>query len=166
MLCLTIIIYLSVSCWKHFCALNYILVRKISCCSNKMDQLLKQQKFPRKSSGPCFLADSFLVSRTSPGPPARLTMLHLKQGIPNTSCQCCWLKTANSRVYLRDPQGNATVCYDSLFIATAGVYWTTWLSPTKFHIQTIMTEINSHEHGMHLLVLITFLHFAWKSYFI
>jgi hypothetical protein len=29
-----------------------------------------------------------------------------------------------------------------------------------------MTEMNSHVHGMHPIVLITFLHFALKSYFI
>jgi hypothetical protein len=33
-------------------------------------------------------------------------------------------------VYSREPQGNAT-CYDSLSIATAGVYRMTWWSLTK-----------------------------------
>jgi hypothetical protein len=42
----------------------------------------------------------------------------------------------------------------------------TWWSPTKCHIQTVMTEMNSHGHGMHLIVLVKFFHFALKSYFI
>ena len=62
------------SCWKHCCALSYILISKICSVSNKMEQLLTQQKFPFKSSGRRFRADSFLVSRISPGPTARLIM--------------------------------------------------------------------------------------------
>ena len=34
---------------------------------------------------------------------------------------------------------------------------------TKCHIQTIMTETNSHGHDMHPIVSIKFLHFALKS---
>jgi hypothetical protein len=49
-------------------------VSKFCCVSNKMEQLLKQQKFPCRSSGQHFWADSFLVFRTSPFPPAGLTM--------------------------------------------------------------------------------------------
>jgi len=44
----------------------------------------------------------------------------------NTSCQYCWIKIANSGVYSRDPQGNATTCYESLSIVTARAYWMTW----------------------------------------
>ena len=62
------------SCWKHCCSLIYILISKIWCAFNKMEQLNIQQKFPCKSSGQRFRAESFLVSRTSPGPPARLTI--------------------------------------------------------------------------------------------
>ena len=80
--------------------------------------------------------------------------LRYKQSMRNTSCQYCWLKTANSGVYSRDPQGKATTYYDSLSIATAGVYWTTWWSPTKWHIQTIMTEMNFHGHGIYPIVLV------------
>jgi hypothetical protein len=90
--------------------------------------------------------------------PYNTTLLPLglgyKQSVRNISCQYCWLKTANSGVYSRYPQGNVTMCYDSLSIANAGVYWTTWYSPIKRHIQTIMTEMSSHGHGMHLIVLI------------
>jgi hypothetical protein len=39
-----------------------------------MELLLTQQKFPCRSSGQCFWADSFLVLGTSPFPPAGLTM--------------------------------------------------------------------------------------------
>ena len=43
-------------------------VSKFCCVSNKMEQLLKQQKFPCRSSGQHFWADSFLVFRTSTFP--------------------------------------------------------------------------------------------------
>jgi hypothetical protein len=149
-------------CWKHCCILSYILVSKICCGSNKMEHLLTQQKFPCKSSGQRFRAVSFLVSRTSRGPPARLTVLYqttypgaaLKVRYMKHVLPLFWLKKAHSGVYTRNPQGNATTCQDSLSIATAGVYWTTWWSPTKCHIQIIMTEMNSHGHGMQPIVLI------------
>ena len=48
------------SCRKYFCALSYILVSKICYGSNKMEQQFRQQKFPCKSSGLCFRADSIL----------------------------------------------------------------------------------------------------------
>ena len=48
-----------------------------------------------------------------------------KQGIRNMSCQYCRLKTANSGVYSRDPQGNVT-CYEAFSIVTAVVYWMAW----------------------------------------
>jgi len=60
--------------WKHFSAMSYILVSKICCGSNKMEKLVTQQKFPCKSSGQCFQADSFLILGTSLGPPTGLTM--------------------------------------------------------------------------------------------
>jgi len=34
------------------------------------------------------------------------------------------------------------------------------------NIQTVMTQMNSHGHGMHLIVLIKFFHFALQHYFI
>jgi hypothetical protein len=46
------------------------------------------------------------------------------------------------------------------------VYWMTWRSHTKCHIQTIMTAVKSHGHGMHQRVLIKVFHFPLKSYFI
>ena len=49
-------------------------VSKICCGSNKMEQLLTQHRFPRRPSGQCFQADSFLILGTSPCPPARLTL--------------------------------------------------------------------------------------------
>ena len=58
------------------------------------------------------------------------------------------------------------LCYDSVSIVTAGVYWTTWWSPKKYHIQTIMIQMNSHGHGIYLLVLINFFQSALKCYFI
>jgi hypothetical protein len=69
-------------------------------------------------------------------------------------------------VYWRDPQGNAATRYDILSIVTAGVYRTTWWSHTNCHFKTVMTEVNSHGRGMHLIVLIKFFHFVLKSYFI
>jgi hypothetical protein len=92
--------------------------------------------------------------------------LHYKQVIRNTSCQYWWPKTMNSGVYSKNPQRNATMCYDSLFIATAGVYWMTWWSPLKCHIQTITTEMNSQGHRTHPIGLIKFFHFSLKCYFI
>ena len=126
-----------------------------------------------KSSELCFRAESFLVSWTSPGPPAwpcsnRLLPLELcyKQVTRNMSCQYWWLKTLNSGMYSKNPQGNATTWYDSLSITTAGVYWMTWWSTSKCHIQTIMTEMNSHGHGKHPIVLIKCFHFSLKCFFI
>jgi hypothetical protein len=80
--------------------------------------------------------------------------LRYKQSIRNMSCQYCWLKTANSGVYSRDSQGNVTTCCDSLSIATAGVCWTSWWSIRKCHIQTVMTEMDFHGHGMRPIMLI------------
>jgi hypothetical protein len=54
----------------------------------------------------------------------------------------------------------------TVFLSRLEVYWKTWWSPTKCHIQTVMIQMNSHGHGMYLLVLITFFHFALKCYFI
>jgi len=79
-----------------------------------------------------------------------------KQGIRNTSCQYCWLTTANSGVYSMDSQENATTCYDSFSIATTGMYWTTLWSYTGCHIQPIMTEMNRNGYGMQPIVLITY----------
>jgi len=55
---------------------------------------------------------------------------------------------------------------DSLFIATAAVYCMTWWSPSKCHIQTIMTEMNSHGHWMYPIVLMKFFHIYLKSHFV
>jgi hypothetical protein len=52
-----------------------------------------------------------------------------------------------------------------LFIATAGVHWTTWWSPTKCHIWKVKIQINSHACGMYLLVLTHFSHFALRGYY-
>jgi len=35
---------------------------------------------------------------------------------------------------------------------SAGVYWMTWWSPTRCHIQTVMINMKSHRHGMYLLL--------------
>jgi hypothetical protein len=69
-------------------------------------------------------------------------------------------------VYSRDLQGNATTCYDILSIVTAGVYRTTWWSHTNCNFKTVTTEMNSHGHGMHSMVLVKFFHFVLKSYFV
>ena len=58
------------SCCKHFCALRYILVRKIYCGSSKMEQLLTQQNFHVSPQ------DNVSRSGTSPCPPAYLAMQH------------------------------------------------------------------------------------------
>ena len=55
--------------------------------------------------------------------------------------------------------------WDILYIATAGVYWTTWQSPTKCHIQRVI-NMNSHGLGMFQSVLIICFHFSLKCYFI
>ena len=55
-------------------SVHWVTVSKICCVSNMMAQLLTQQKFPCKSSGQCFWANSFLISETSPSSPACLTM--------------------------------------------------------------------------------------------
>jgi hypothetical protein len=91
--------------------------------------------------------------------------LGYKQVTRNMSCQYWWLKTPNSGMYSKNPHGNAKR-YDSLSITTTGVYWMTWWAPSKRHIQTIMIEMISHGHGMHPIVLIKFVHFSLKCYFI
>jgi len=58
------------------------------------------------------------------------------------------------------------MCYDNLYIMTAGMYWTTRWSPTKCYIQTVMININSNSPGVCLLVWIQFFHYALKCYFI
>jgi len=87
-------------------------VSMICCVSNWMEQLLMQHKFPRRSSGQCFRADSFLISGTSDCPPARLAlqyqttstgaMLNATYCTWNISCQYRWPKQENSGVYSRD----------------------------------------------------------------
>jgi len=62
------------SCWKHFCAVSYILISKICCCSNKMEQQLIHHKFPCKSLGQCFPSDLFLILGTLSVLLARLTL--------------------------------------------------------------------------------------------
>ena len=59
---------------QNISAVSYILVSEICCGSNKMEQLLTQHKFPCKSWGQCFWADSLLISGTSPGWPIRRTL--------------------------------------------------------------------------------------------
>jgi len=71
-------------------------------------------------------------------------------------------KTSNSGVYARKLQGNITVCYDSLLHHDCRSVLNNMVV-TKCHIQTIMTETNSHGHGVYLIVLIKFSHFALKS---
>ena len=60
--------------WNISLQMSYILISKICCGSNKMEQLLTQPKFLCKSSGQCFQADAFLILGKSSGPPACLTM--------------------------------------------------------------------------------------------
>jgi hypothetical protein len=63
-------------------------------------------------------------------------------------------------------QGNVTLCYDILFIATARVYWMTQWSLKKCHIQTVVINMNSHGNGIYLSVLIKYFPFPLKRYFI
>lgn len=69
------------SCWKHFCAVSHILISKICCGYNKVEQQLSQYKFPCKFTGQCFPADSFLILGTSPGQPTRMILQY-----QTTSC--------------------------------------------------------------------------------
>ena len=109
-------------------------------------------------------AYSFFASQTSGGMPTCLILQyhtysfgsHKKQGTGNTPCQYWWLKTENSR-----PYSNATSC-DILSIASAWRYWTTWWSPTKHHIETVMIYLKSNGHGIYLPALIAFLHILLK----
>jgi hypothetical protein len=59
---------------ETFLQMSYTLINKFCCGFNKMEQLLTQQKFPCMSSGQFFQVDSFLILRTSPALPTRLTM--------------------------------------------------------------------------------------------
>jgi hypothetical protein len=110
----------------------------------------------------------------APDPPltwsCRITLLplalHQKQVAWNMSCQYWLLETVNVSVCTRELQRNATMSYNTLPITTAGLYWVTWWSPTQFHIQTVMINMNSHAYQMYLPVLITFFHFSLKFYFI
>jgi uncharacterized protein with PQ loop repeat len=68
-------------------------------------------------------------------------------------------------VYSRDPYKNAT-CNNVFSITTSGAYWTTWCSPTKFHIQAILINTVSHGQETYLPVLIIVFNFVLKCYFI
>jgi hypothetical protein len=43
---------------------------------------------------------------------------------------------------------------------SAEVYWMTRLSPTRYHIQTVMINMNSHGHRVYLSVLLKLFHLA------
>jgi len=81
------------------------------------------------------------------------------------SYQFWWLKTANSEMYARNPPKTAVTCYDIPSTAIAGLYWMTWWSPAKCHIQTVIINMNSHGHvsanvnKLFPLCLKIFLHF-------
>jgi hypothetical protein len=107
--------------------------------------------FSNISSGLCCWADSILLSWASPGPPDRLTLQY------QTTCSQDYVK---SKVYETRPanadiaafKGSPRKCYKILWqpsFATAGVYWATGWSRTEWHIETIITEMNSHRHGVH-----------------
>jgi hypothetical protein len=110
--------------------------------------------FSNTSSGLCFLADSILVSWTSPGPPDRLTLQYqatcsqatLKQGIRNTSCQYwyCWIQRIPKEM-LKDVMTAFLRDCRSLLSDSSVTY--------RLSYRKIMTEINSHGHGVHLKML-------------
>ena len=90
----------------------------------------------------CFHTNSFLVPRTSPGPPASscgtaLLPLGIRPEVYRT--RPANIHDLKQRVlkFIQIPWGNTKTCYDLLSIATAGVYWTTCWSP-RCHIQTII----------------------------
>ena len=71
-----------------------------------------------------------------------------------TSCKYWWLEAAYSGLYSRDPEESATTCFGILSVTIAGVYKMTPFLSTKCHIKTVKINMNSHEHGMFLPVLI------------
>ena len=165
------------SCWKHFCALNHTLASKICCGSSKMEQLLTQQKFPCKSSGHYFRADSFLISGTSPASP--LPPRSPDHAVPGYFL----LGYVTSKVYETRPANIADLkqlileCFQGIPKECYSVLWQPFLHECRSVLNdmvvtyevsysTVMTEINSRGHGMHPVLLIFFLRFALKSYFI
>ena len=134
--------------------------------------MLTEHRFLHKFQGHCFQAYSFLVAGTLPGSPTCLILRYQiplglchKQSIWKRSYKYLWLKTVNLGMFSKALQENATTCFDILSIATAGVYWMTWWSPTKCHIQTVMINMNAHENGIFLSVLIKCLHSSLKCFF-
>jgi hypothetical protein len=69
-------------------------------------------------------------------------------------CHLARLITVNSRAYLTDHERIATMCYDTLSIVNAEVYWMIWWSATKCQIETEMITVNSYRHGLYLWTFI------------
>ena len=143
----------------NFSAQSYVLVSKICCGSNKMEQLLTQHTFQCKSSGQCFQAASFLVPGTSPVPPVSLTSqgATLKAGYAEHVLPI--LLTQNSE-FLSVFKGPPRKCYNMLTAFPLRLH-----ECIEWHgrrIQTVVAEVNSYGHGMHPIVLIKFFLFSLK----
>ena len=85
-----------------------------------------------------------------------------KQGRRNKICQYWQLKPASLGVYSRVLEGKATMSQQPFHRDCRCVLNS--MEVTKCHIQTVMIQMNSHGHGMYLLLLIPFFHFALKCY--
>ena len=124
--------------------------------------------------GQCFQADPFLISGTLPGSPTLSDLVipdyflwgSVTNKVHKTDSTNTNVWKLNLGVYWNALQGNATMCGDILYIATAGVYWKTWWSPTKCCIKRVKINMTSHGHGMFPSLLIICSHFSLKCYFI
>ena len=154
---------------KHFCTLSYIVFSKICCGSNKMEQQLTQQKFSMQVL--ITMIPGGLISRfgditcaaRSPdhAVPDYFFWGYVTNKVHKTRpANIAVLKQRNLQCIQRIPKEMLQSA------TTARVYWKTWWSPTKCHIQTTMKERYSHGHGMHPIVLIKCFRFVLKSYFI
>jgi len=113
------------SCWKYFCALSYS--QQDLLCFQQDGTTAHTAEISMQVLRTMFLANSFLISghylacltmqyqTNSSG--STLKARYMKYVLP-IFCH----KASNSGVYKREPQGNATMCYDSLCITTAGVF--------------------------------------------
>jgi hypothetical protein len=138
-----------------------------------MEQLLTLYKLPCKSSGQCFQADSFLISGTSPGSPTHSPDIAVPDYflwgyVKSKVYETCPANIDDLKYQTSVFKGSPRQCYNMLrqpFHRNCKSVLTTWWSKTKCHIQTVMTQMNSHGHGMHLIVLIKFFRFVLQSYF-
>lgn len=134
---------------KFVCASNlshacytYVPASSICDCSNGIEQLFTQYRFPCRSPGQCFQAGWFLVSGTSPGQPARLIFKYQTTTFAATS-KAKYMKhvlpiliTQNS-VFGSVFNRSLRICYNVFWYTfhRTEVHRTTW-SPTKCKFKT------------------------------